>query len=112
MKKNYHESIVRKILVSRGFILSTQADEKTNGVDIVAMKDGKAFLIEVKKAKLHNRAWQIDPVSRKQSLLCNTIAIVLPCKTVVFEPMSQHLKLCSKNGVRYITELVNLATTI
>jgi HJR/Mrr/RecB family endonuclease len=112
MSRNTSESLVRKRLKSKGFQLSTQRDEKTSGVDIIAMKDGKAFLIEVKKAKLHNRAWQVDPVSKKQSVVCDTVAIVLPCKTVVFEPMSQHLKLCSKNGVRYITELVNLVTMV
>jgi Holliday junction resolvase-like predicted endonuclease len=112
VKRNKAENIVRNVLKLRGFSLDEQRDERHNGIDIVAMKDGKALLIEVKKAKRHNRAWQIDPVSRKQQVTCNTIAIVLPNDDVVFEPMSQHVKLCAKNGLRYLTELVNLASVL
>ena len=108
MKRNKAENVVRNILKLKGFALDEQRDERHNGIDIVALKDGKALLIEVKKAKRHNRAWQIDPVSLKQQVTCNTIAIVMPNKQVLFEPMSQHIKLCSKNGLRYLTELINL----
>jgi len=108
MKRNRAESKVRKILRGNGFTLSKQKDEKHEGIDIVAMKDGEVLLIEVKKAKLHNRAWQVDAVSRKQSVISNTIAIVMPNGSVIFQPMREHLKLCAKNGLRYITELVNI----
>lgn len=108
MKTNRAESMVRVELRKLGFTLDTQKDEKANGVDIIAMKNGRVLLIEVKKAKHHNRAWQIDPVSKKQQVVCNTIAIVYPKGQVILYPMSQHLKLCAKNGVRYVTENVNL----
>lgn len=112
MKLNKAEKTVRKALKMKGFSLDNQRDEKHNGIDIVAIKDGVALLIEVKKAKRHNRAWQVDPVSNKQQVTCNTIAIVLPDNEVLFEPMSQHIKLCSKNGVRYLTEVVNLCNLL
>ena len=112
MKRNRYEKIVRQRLIEKGFQLDTQRDERCNGVDIVAMKNGKALLIEVKKAKLHNRAWQVDPVSKIQQTTCNTIAIVLPNGLVIVEPMVQHLKLCAKNGVRYFTEMVNVTRLI
>lgn len=107
MKKNRSETKVRKILLDNGFTLSKQRDEKNEGVDIVAMKKGQVLLIEVKKAVRHNRAWQVDAVSKKQAIVSNTIAIVTPTG-VVFQPMKEHLKLCASNGMRYITELVNM----
>ena len=112
MRLNKAESKVRSALKKLGFILDNQKDEKTNGVDVVALKNGKVLLIEVKKAKHHNRAWQVDPVSKKQQLICNTIAIVFPKGYIALYPMSQHLKLCSKNGVRYVTENVNLSNLL
>jgi Holliday junction resolvase-like predicted endonuclease len=112
MKKNKAEKLVRQQLTQAGFSLDKQRDERHNGIDIVAMKDGKVLLIEVKKAKRHNRAWQVDPVSEKQKTTCNTIAIVLPDDTVLYEPMSQHIKLCAKNGMRYLTEMVNLCMVL
>lgn len=107
MKKNRAESKVRKILKENGFTLSTQRDQTHEGVDIVAMKGGEVLLIEVKKANRHNRAWQVDAVSKKQAVVSNTIAIVTP-HGVVFQPMKEHLKLCTKNGMRYVTELVGM----
>lgn len=107
MKRNRAESKVRKILKDEGFIVSSQKDERHEGVDVIAMKKGEVLLIEVKKANLHNRAWQVDSVSKKQGVVCNTIAIVTP-HGVVFQPMKEHLKLCATNGMRYITELVGM----
>lgn len=107
MKKNRAETTVRKVLREKGFTLSKQRDEKNEGVDIIAMKEGQVLLIEVKKATRHNRAWQIDPVSKKQAIVSNTIAIVTP-QGIVLQPMKEHLKLCANNGTRYITELVNM----
>lgn len=110
MKRNTAENKVRKILKQDGFTLNKQKDERHSGVDIVAMKNGQVLLIEVKKAYRHNRAWQVDAVSKKQQEVCDTIAIVLPKGSVVFQPMKEHLKLCSKNGMRYVTEMINMAT--
>ncbi len=107
MKRNSAENKVRRVLKDNGFTLSKQKDERHEGVDIVAMKKGQVLLIEVKKATLHNRAWQVDSVSKKQGVVCNTIAIVTP-KGVVFQPMKEHLKLCASNGMRYVTELVSM----
>jgi predicted RecB family endonuclease len=107
MKKNKSESKVRKALRENGFTLSKQKEQTHEGVDIVAMKGGEVLLIEVKKATLHNRAWQVDAVSKKQAVVSNTVAIVTP-HGIVFQPMKEHLKLCTKNGMRYVTELVNM----
>jgi Holliday junction resolvase-like predicted endonuclease len=111
MKKNNAETSVRKFLKSQGFTLSNQRDERSGGVDIVAIKDGEVLLVEVKQALFHNRAWQVDSVSKKQRIVCNTIAIVTP-SGILIEPMNQHLKLCTKNGMRYITESVHLMALI
>lgn len=107
IRKNKPETAVRKFLHQQGFQLDQQRDERSNGVDIIAMKNGETLLIEVKNALRHSRAWQVDKVSKAQQITCNTIAIVTPMG-IILEPMSQHLRLCSKTGSRYITELVNL----
>lgn len=107
MKRNKSESTVRDLLLNNGFSLSEQADERKAGVDIIAMKNGMALLIEVKKASLHNRAWQVDKVSTKQAEVCDTIAIVTPYGVDIL-PMKDHLKLCKKDGKRYVTEVVKL----
>ena len=107
MKRNKAETIVRKALKEKGFTLSKQRDQTHEGVDIIAMKRGEVLLIEVKKANLHNRAWQVDAVSRKQQVTSNTVAIVTP-HGIMLQPMKEHLKLCTKNGMRYVTELVNM----
>lgn len=108
MKRNRAESKVRKQLRENGWTLSKQRTETQSGVDVVAMKKGQVLLIEVKKANLHNRSWQVDKVSTKQAVVCDTIAIVLPRGVIVFQPMSEHLRLCAKNGMRYVTDVVNL----
>lgn len=107
MKKNKAESAVRKLLKALGFIVNKQKDQTYEGVDIVAMKNGEVILIEVKKAYQHNRAWQVDAVSKKQKIVSNIVAIVTP-NGVIFQPMKEHLKLCTKNGMRYVTETVNM----
>lgn len=107
MKLNKAESKVRKELTRLGFTLNKQKDQTNSGVDIVAMKKGKVLLIEVKEAKLHNRAWQVDAVSKIQQVTCDTIAIVTP-HGIIIEPMRDHLKRCTKNGMRYVTEIVGL----
>lgn len=107
MKRNKAESIVRKALKDSGFTLNKQKDQTHEGVDIVAMKGGEVLLIEVKKAKLHNRAWQVDAVSKKQQVTSNTIAIVTRYG-IMLQPMREHLKLCTKNGMRYVTDSVKL----
>lgn len=105
--KNKAESKVRRELRKLGFTLSKQQNERKQGTDIVAMKNGVVLNIEVKEATLHNRAWQVDSVYPKQRIVCNTIAIVVS-HGIILEPMSQHLKLCGKDGRRYITEYVAL----
>jgi HJR/Mrr/RecB family endonuclease len=107
VKRNKAETEVRDMLKHLGFLLSTQKDERHSGVDVIAMKDGKVFLIEVKKANLHSRAWQVDKVSKKQQVICDTIAIVTPYG-IELTPMKDHIKLCAKNGMRYVTEIVAL----
>jgi hypothetical protein len=105
--KNKEEKQARKLLKSMGFALSTQKDERHEGVDIIAMKKGKVLLVEVKKASLNNRAWQVDKVSPKQAITCDTIAIVSPFGIEIMT-MKDHLKLCKKDGKRYVTDMVNL----
>ena len=106
-KYNKAETEVRALLKTLGFTLDEQRDERHKGVDIVALKKGEVLLIEVKKARLHSRAWEVDAVSFTQTKACNTIAIVTPYD-ILFMSMKDHLKLCKKNGTRYVTEEITL----
>lgn len=102
---NKEEKIVREKLITMGFLVSKQRADCANGIDLIAMKDGIPFLIEVKKAYFNSRSWKV-PKIQKSGLSCDIIAIVLE-EQVIFESMEDHLKLCDKGGFRSITKKVN-----
>ena len=100
---NKEERVVREKLLALGFVVSNQKSDCANGVDLIAMKDGKPFLIEVKKAYYNSRAWKIPKV-QKSGLVSDIIAVVIN-DYVIFESMKDHLKLCDKGGFRSITKI-------
>lgn len=100
------EDLVREKLLHRGFVVSGVGEPETrNGIDIVAIKDNQAFLIEVKSVCVSQRSMSVTPVS-DQGKLCDYIAIVTPKLNIIFQPMSDHLALCSESGSRGVTKLV------
>lgn len=109
--KNKSEKLVRDYLIKNGFIVSDLLEESANGVDLVAIKNGKTLLIEVKSAIYGSKSVTIKPVL-KSGKLCNTIAMVFKNNTIIIQPMSEHLKLCSKSGSRGVTELAKLREMI
>lgn len=104
----FAEKIVCDDLKRRGFLVTKpRKSASENGIDVVAIKDGVALLVEVKSVLFSKKAVKIKPV-QKAGKQCDVIAIVYD-KTVIYQPMSDHLKLCtSKCGTRGVTELIRL----
>lgn len=93
---------VKKLLKKMSFKPLAQSNGTKNGSDIWALKNGRVYSIEVKKAKSQNgNNFQVRPVenNRKKD---DYIAIVMPSGYVLFEPMKDHLKVCSSKGTRNI----------
>ena len=109
-KMNKAEKQVYDDLCSRGFVVSRQHAGSANGVDLVAMKEGSAVSIEVKSVVIGARAKTVRPVL-SSGRKCNWIAIVLG-SDIIYQPMSEHLKLCSQSGSRGVTELIKLRQMI
>lgn len=106
------EEMVREFLINRGFQVSrSSSSENANGIDITAIKDGRAFLIEVKAVVRSTRSMVVKRIL-KSGLMCNFIAIVTPKNNIIFQPMSEHLKLCNKSGSRSVTDLVRIYDSI
>jgi hypothetical protein len=104
---NKAEKLVYEDLVARGFFVSLpRKSASINGVDLIAMKNGEAFRIEVKKVVVGKKCKTVKPVMRS-GRSCDWIALVLP-KDIVYQPMEDHLRCCGKTGTRGITALAKL----
>jgi len=103
-KANLSQRRVVEFLKDHNFILSEVKSPTTNGIDIVAIKDSKNISVEVKSVIRSSRSWKV----RKPNIKSDYIAVVMPSGTIHFESMSDWLSLCSKDGSRSITKLVNL----
>lgn len=100
------DKLVSKALRKMGFKPLEPNHINANGVDIFAVKNNRAFSIEIKKARYPKKgiAVQVDPVLKNRRN-DDLIAIVLPSGYVLVEPMKQHLKLCGPKGYRPLTPL-------
>jgi hypothetical protein len=107
MEGGMSEKLVREFLEKRGFSVAGHGPEQANGIDIVAIKGGHYFLIEVKRAFKQSRAMRVKNVGTSGSK-CNYVAIVTPKNNVILQPMSEHKKLSSQCGSRAVTELVRI----
>lgn len=108
LKELEPESVVRSHLIQNGFTVSRRdKSQNANGIDIVAIKNDKHFLIEVKKVNSNKKYNKIEPI-QKSGKICSHIAIVTPNNNVIFQPMRDHLSLCSKNGSRGVTDLIRI----
>lgn len=101
------EKTVCDFLQSKGFTVSAHSSEAANGYDVVAIKNGEYFTIEVKTACKSNRCYRVGRVSKAASK-CTHIAIVTPKGNIIIQTMSDHLRLCSRDGTRRITLLVKI----
>jgi hypothetical protein len=81
--------------------------DTTNGPDLTIARNGKSYRVEIKKACKSTRSWKTTPVG-KSGKQCDLVIIILPNNDLLIQPMNEHLSLCSKNGARMITELVEV----
>jgi hypothetical protein len=100
--KNKSEEIVRKFLIKKGFTVSDTLNVGENGIDLIAIKDGQSFLIEVKTAVFKSRSWLVKGLN-KSGNLSDYIAIVFD-NEVIFDTIEDHKRLCTKAGDRYLTK--------
>lgn len=102
-----YSSRVANILKSKGWLVFDINKDTSNGPDLTIARNGKSFRVEIKKACKSTRSWKTTPVG-KSGKACDLVIIILPNNELIIQPMIEHLKLCSKNGVRFITELVEV----
>jgi hypothetical protein len=101
-KQNKSEKIVQKFLIKQGFTVSDPLNIGENGIDLVAVKNGESFLIEVKTAVYKSRSWLVKSLN-KSGRLSDYIAIVFD-NEVIFDTIEDHKRLCTKAGDRYLTK--------
>lgn len=101
---NYSQH-VSKTLKKRGWQCFDLNKDNANGPDITIARDGKSYRVEIKKACKSTRSYKTTPVG-KSGRICDLVIIILPNDKILIQPMSEHLRLCSRDGSRFITELV------
>jgi len=100
------EKIVSDYLKKMGAVVS-KVKETSNGIDIVAIKDGNYFLVEVKTAVKSTRSYYCNKLD-KSGEKSTHIAIVTPKKRIIFDSIEDHIKLCNKKGIRFVTKTVSI----
>lgn len=100
-----YSKIVASILQKNGWLCFDINKDTTNGPDLTIARNGKSYRVEIKKACKSTRSWVTTPVG-KSGKTCDLIIIILPGSKLIIQPMREHLKLCCKNGSRFITNLV------
>lgn len=103
---NYSSKVASK-LISIGWQVFDINKDTANGPDLTIAKNGKSFRVEIKKACKSTRSYITTPVG-KSGKQCDLIIILLPNDELLIQPMEDHLRLCSKNGSRGITKLVEV----
>lgn len=107
-KQNYlTNKQVGALMVKRGWQVFDLKNDSANGPDMTIARGGKTYRGEVKNAMRGQRCWKVKPVG-KSGQQCEIIIIVLPDHNLIIQPMAEHLSLCSKNGDRFITMLVEI----
>lgn len=102
------KEMVRSYLKAKGFTVSRDLKAETsNGIDIVAIKDNLYFTIEVKSVAVSKKSLTVKKILASGKK-CDYIAIVTPRNKIIFQPMLEHLKMCSPSGERGVTKLVRL----
>jgi hypothetical protein len=87
-------------------VIHINSPSSANGVDLwVKREGGRPLSVEIKKARKDKCGTvKVDPVLNKRRN-DDLIAIIINDKYVLIEPMSDHLKCCSRTGVRMLTLL-------
>lgn len=100
------EDVVANYLSNLGYTVSTVENSSSKGFDIVAIKDNRNFLIEVKTAIKDGLSYKIKPVSKRNEI-CDFLAVVTPLSNIHFIDMQDYLSL-NKNSSKSVTKVVRL----
>jgi hypothetical protein len=85
-----------------GFKPLKAGKRNANGPDLTAIKNNRAYTIEIKRARVTKRgSIQVPPVE-KNRIHDDMIAIVLPNERVLLGSMEDHMNLCTPKGYRTI----------
>lgn len=106
-KEANYSKYVSGILKKNGWLCFDINKDNANGPDLTIAKNGRSFRVEIKKACKSTRSYKVTPVG-KSGKSCDVIIIILPNKKLIIQPMEDHMALCSKNGHRFITKLVEI----
>ncbi len=97
--------LVASELADFGFNILPWKAQNANGPDITITRGGRAYTVEVKKAKITKRnSLQVPPIEPRRRN-DDLVAIVLPNYKVLLQPMSEHLSLCTAKGYRTLSGL-------
>lgn len=102
-KAIYSQNLVCELLKAKGFIISEVNKPTSNGIDVVAIKNSKHLLIEVKTAIYSSRSWKIKKVHPK----ADYVAIVFPNDFIYFESVEMWNQLSDSSGNQTLTAMVN-----
>ncbi len=85
---------------SAGFLPLAPGKSNANGPDVWITRDSSAFSVEIKTCRVTQRnSIQVPPVEKNRRL-DDFICIYHPSGYVLFEPMADHLRSCTKGGYR------------
>lgn len=105
IKARISQAVVIDFLKNNNFEVAEVSHPNANGIDIVAIKNGRSFSFEVKSVIKTTRMWRINKLTNTKS---DYIAVVMPSGRIWFETTEDWQKCCNDSGSRSITKLVNL----
>lgn len=96
-KAQYGQTCVKKWLSSNGFTVAEVSNITANGVDIVAIKNGRGISVDVKTSS-NARINRPHPKS-------DFVAVVMPSGSIHIEQTTEWMRLVQKDGSRSMKKL-------
>lgn len=98
-----------KYFESCGFtVLGKQRNISANGVDLHIVRDGRVFSVEVKTVSKSTRSYRVKGCHKPDS---NDYIAMVYGSNVIVQPMDDHIRLCSKDGTRAVSKLIEMIKT-
>lgn len=97
------QTLVRQWLEANSFVVAEVKNVSANGVDILAIKNGVGFTVEVKTVIGGERGSRVKKPHPKSDF----IAVVMPSGHIYVETTADWMKLTAKDGTRSMTKVVD-----
>lgn len=95
-----------ELIKAMGFEIIHIAKRNSNGPDIVAKKNSRAYTFEVKKASVKkSKSVQCPPVEINR-MHDDYIIIEFPSGYILIEPMQDHIRNCAASGCRSFNGII------